>query len=524
MAIPLAMRYSVRGIPVPSLPPREPVERTSMKARLLVILLGVCVAAANVCGGVNVLVIGSTHVYCEGEKGGAGSQRAFNAGAVAEHLGQILGKDPETKGAADVVFEDVFRKKTISTAIGGGTKMMTMEYRCFSLAQYYFWPEGRDERLANMSGKGKTKWDYVVIVGDPYILANMPGVYAEGVNLIADAVRKGGAKPILLMPWPQGGSADAVAHFGEVVCRVGQGVKVPVAPAGYAWSTLARKDKSDQHPTPGGAYVAAACVYSEIFGRAAPDARPGAQAMSAHALKTVKGGKSKAQLAGPFEFKNPYAMKYVTKKSITFNHTGSSSENGIQGALQAAIKRCGVSCRKVKPDGGAKVDFNYGRGNTIFEDHKEYKVAPKLFDRSYGFPMQDHSKTAAETMLYGIDKRYRDGRRYEDGTDLGIAYDMIRQGEVASDIRAVPIRLMWAKLRDANPKLKPLRDRWHMSRYLDEATGTFMYTLLSGRRPVGDEPSPKGNDAWNRWLGRKIGYETAMRMAHLGLAPLGSGR
>jgi len=215
-------------------------------------------------------------------------------------------------------------------------------------------------------------------------------------------------------------------------------------------------------------------------------------------------------------------MKYVTGNSITYNHTGTSSERGIEGALTAAIKRCKVSCRKVKIadiPGGAKVDFNYGRANSMFEAHKKYKVAPDKFGRAYGFPMQDCGKTAAETMLYGIDKRFFGGKRYDDGTDLCIAYDMIRQGEVASDIRAVPIRLMWAKLHDANPKLKPLRDKWHMSRSLDEATGTFMYTLLSGRCPVGNEPSPRGSEPWNRWLGRRIGYQTAIRMSHLSLTP-----
>jgi len=201
---------------------------------------------------------------------------------------------------------------------------------------------------------------------------------------------------------------------------------------------------------------------------------------------------------------------------VTYNHTGTSSENGIKGALEPAIKRCGVGVQKTGPkEGGPKIDFNYGRANSMFEKHKQYKVAPDQFGRSYGFPMQEQSKTAAETMLYGIDKRLLDGRRYDDGTDLGIAYDMIRQGEVPKDIRCVPIRLMWAKLHDADPEMKPLRDRWHMSRYLDEASGTFMYTLLSGRCPVGKEPPKDSDDARRRWLGRKIGYETAWRMSHL---------
>ncbi|MDP6544330.1 MAG: hypothetical protein QGH60_10085 [Phycisphaerae bacterium] len=490
-----------------------------MKTKLLVVLWVVFISTANVLGGLNVLVIGSTHSFSEGEKRGDADQRAFNASAVTDRLRAILARDTKYRKTANVVFEDIFRKKTLPTAIGGGGKLMTMEYRCYSLAQYYFWPDGRAERLRNLSGKGKTKWDYVVIVGDPYILANMPGVYAEGAGLIADMVKKGAAKPVLLMTWPEAGSSSTVANFGEIVYRVGKGAGIPVAPAGHAWSSLSKKDKSTEHPTAGGAYLAAACVYSEIVGRIAASSKYNDRAIAAHAFRTVKANKTKTQYTGRFDSKNPFAMKYVTKTSITYNHTGSSSERGIQGALEAAIKRCKVSCKKVAPGKNAKIDFNYGRANTIFEAHKKYKVAPRQFDRAYGFPMQDHGKTAAETMLYGIDKRYVGSRRYDDGTDLGIAYDMIRQGEVASDIRAVPIRLMWAKLHDANAKLKPLRDRWHMSRYLDEATGAFMYTLLSGRRPVVAEPSTKGSDAWNRWLGQKIGYETAWRMSHLTSPP-----
>ena len=231
----------------------------------------------------------------------------------------------------------------------------------------------------------------------------------------------------------------------------------------------------------------------------------------------VKENKTKAQYNGPYDLTatpNPFSMKYVHSRDIKFNHTGTSSENGIKGPLMAAMKRCMVNPQFTKP-GATPIDFNYGRANTMFEANKRYKVDPEKFNRSYGFPMQEHNKSAAVTMLYGIDKRYREGRAYDDGTDLGIAFDMINQGEVEKDIRTIPIRLMWAKIQDANPALKPLRDRWHMSRILDEASGTYIYTLLSGRCPVDEEPAEKNSDNWNRWLGRKIGYETAWRMAHL---------
>ena len=130
-----------------------------METRAVVILSVLFVSAANLPGEMNVLVIGSTHSYSEDEQRGAADQKAFDAAAVADSLRAILAKGAEFKGAANVVFEDVFRKKTLPTAIGGGGKIMSMEYRCYSLAQYYFWPNGRAARLGNLSGKGKTKWN-----------------------------------------------------------------------------------------------------------------------------------------------------------------------------------------------------------------------------------------------------------------------------------------------------------------------------------------------------------------------------
>jgi len=470
-----------------------------MKARVAVILSILSLSAAPLPAAVNILVLGSTHSYSESDKPAPTSRKAFDASAVAESLRVILKADPQNGKAAKVAFEEVHRRKTIPTGVGGGGNLMNMEYRCYSLAQYYFWPDTRSARLANIRGRGKTRWSHVVIVGDPFIIANMPGVYAQGVNLIANVVKKGGAKPILLMACPQSKSPDATGHLAEITYRIAKGAATPVAPAGYAWSALADNAKPTDQP-----YLAAACVYSRLFARAAPAAENSRKILASHALKTVQAAKTRTHFTGRFEFKNPFAMKYVNKRSITYNHTGTSSERGIERALAAVMKRCSVSCRKA-PAGGSGIDFNFGRANSMFEANKRYKVAPKRFGRSYGFPMQDNSKTAAETMLYGIDKRYVAGRNYDDGTDLGIAYDMIRQGEVASDIRAVPIRLMWAKLHDANRKLKPLRDKWHMSRSLDEAGATFMYTLLSGRRPA----------AVSTRLAGKIGYETAVILSHL---------
>ena len=60
--------------------------------------------------------------------------------------------------------------------------------------------------------------------------------------------------------------------------------------------------------------------------------------------------------------------------------------------------------------------------------------------------------------------------------------------------------------------MKPFRDGWHMSGYLDSAAGAYIYTLLSGRCPMNDKP--KNEKAMGHWIGQKVGYETAWRMNH----------
>jgi hypothetical protein len=132
-------------------------------------------------------------------------------------------------------------------------------------------------------------------------------------------------------------------------------------------------------------------------------------------------------------------------------------------------------------------------------------------------------------MPYGIDKHYCNGysatewiyNTYEDGTDLGIAYNMIRPGtrepDLPESVRSIPIRLMWLKMVEKSPGFNPLGDSTHMHPHLNDASAAFMYTLLSGRCPIVDEPTPQGssNSAWMQWLGHKIGYETAWQMSHL---------
>ena len=178
-------------------------------------------ASVLVAADANVLVIGSTHPYSSGQGVKAMSQKD-----IESYVKTKLLRDARMRGRPNIVFEDIYRSKSIDTAVGGGGQIQQQTYSAHSLAQWYFWPEGRDDRLASLQNKGDTKWDMIVLMGDPSIMMNMPGVYAEGAALIIDAIRKGSARPLLLAP--PSGDKDLIS---EVVCRVGMSADAPVLPA-----------------------------------------------------------------------------------------------------------------------------------------------------------------------------------------------------------------------------------------------------------------------------------------------------
>ncbi len=445
------------------------------------------------------MLIGSSYHF--DKKEGGEQQKRLDLKSVAAELETILNKG-NRNGTSKVVFEDVYRTKDTPVALGSAGKEIPTEFHCHSLAQYYFWPEGREDRLKQLKGESGTSWDYAVIVGDPYLIDNMPGIFAEGVHLIATELKANGkTKLVLLMPWLE--NADATNHLSEVVYRVGYGLEIPVAPAAETVTdtgSIGREDSS---------YLAAASVFSTLSGRESW----GQRSQAKKALATVVKNQSKPAFTQPYSKHTPFTMEFMDKSLITFNQTGSSSEAGIKRGIIDAMKQCKITPKEVKKLDEGLIEFNYGRANSNFEPNKRYKVDPDRFHRSYGFPMQEAKGTAAVSMLYGIDKRYFNKRSYDDGTDLGVAYDMCRDKEVEKNIRAVPIRLMWAKIKDVDPALRPLRDNWHMSQFADAASGAFIVTLLTGKDPRGDEPKDKAAQEWKTWKARAIGYETAMRMA-----------
>ena len=167
-----------------------------------------CLAWAQLASAqqLNVLVIGSTHSFSEGGEHDVVHEKPFNPTAIAGHLEEMLAQDPLITDSVNVVFEDVYKSKT-NTVLTSSTGIDNITAHCYSLAQHFMWPDGKATRLANLRSEAGTKWDYIVLCGDPYIMANFPGMVAEGVKLIRE-VQNSGARGRTIRP---GRASGAVA-------------------------------------------------------------------------------------------------------------------------------------------------------------------------------------------------------------------------------------------------------------------------------------------------------------------------
>ena len=463
-------------------------------------------------GELNILVIGTSNSihYKSG---------AFASDKIATSLENILAQDASIKETIHVSFEDIYRNKLVTFGNGGGGVVYERYYDCHSLMQYYYWPDGRDERLEYIAGKGSVKWDYVVIGADPYIVAKIPGYYSLGVNKLLTTIAEGGAKPLLLMVWSKDESIATISHFSEYTYRTADGASIPVTtiPAAKAWEALPflKKDTSNEHPTANGAYLVASSIYSQIFNKSATvsDYQYDDEiALTAFTIKTNE--LTESHYTGDRTFISPFKSCDINASSLSYNHTGTSSENGILNGLQWIVDK---SDRLLSNTGTSPINFNYGRANTNFEAGKRYKINPADFDFSFGFPMQDNGNYGDISMLYGLDERMEES---DNSTDLGTAFYMIRNSELPY-ARAIPVRTLFAQLKEAIPSQSAYSDNWHMHGHLNKAIGAYMYTVLTSDNVLGEEPTDKETDEWRTWVAHKIGYETAINLVYFkGLTPL----
>jgi len=456
----------------------------------------------SVLADVNILILGSGRSFSEGRY--EDHQAPLKPSLIAGELKKILSMD-KSAGKVNVAVDEYYTKKDINTAVGGKKGQdWKLTYHRYSLAQYYFWPEGREKRLKNLKGN----WDYVILIDDPYLTANMPGFHAEGVKLLANEINKGKAKTLIFSQWPSKGSNKTAAELNEISFRIARGLGIHVVPAAYVWSKVKNVNEDDQN------YIAANSIYRRLFYKNVNQYRYKKAGLDAQIKSSVKEGITKSGFNSVYTKVNPFTMKQVTDRQIWGNHTGTSTERGLTGQLKVVFNQANIHFNQGKKPAKDKIDFNYGRANSAFEANKKYKVDPSKFDRSYGIVMQDNGRTAYETMLYGIDRRtFQGGNRIDDGTDMGIAYDMIRQKEVDKDIRTIPGRLISAKIMDYDKPLIPVNtkgDTWHQRKHLLLSQASFVYTSLTARYGLKLDKSNEQND-----MMVKIGYDTAWTMSTL---------
>jgi hypothetical protein len=462
-------------------------------------------------GKLNILILGTSQSINSGYNG-------FASDKIAQELEKILKQDESLDLEIKVSSENIYKAKAVEYGLGGRGDKYTANYYTHSLTQYYYWPDGQTQRWNNLSNQTDNKWDYVIIGADPYIVEKLPGYFALGVNKIASKVEEGGGKPMLLMVWPEDKKTTTpIAHFEEFAYRAANGAKTALTtiPAGLAWQRLTsgKKDTSTQHPSPNGAYLSAASIYSELFDRSAEKSNyVFDNELAAIAFSSKTSEESKIHYTGNRNFISPFAGCDISNSTITYNQTGSSSEGGILGGLNHVFNK---SSKNLKNSVTAPISFNFGRANKNFEASKQYKIDPTKFNFSFGFPMQDHGNTGNTSMLYGIDKRY-DGDYKE--TDLGVGVFMVKNLQLPYG-RAIPIRTLYAQLKEAIPSFSAYKDGWHMSSDLDIASGAFIYTLLTGECVLGSEPTNINSSEWQSWMAQKIGHDTAYTLMTLKASP-----
>ncbi|PID67942.1 MAG: hypothetical protein CR968_04215 [Flavobacteriia bacterium] len=463
-------------------------------------------------GKLNILILGTSHSINSSAAG-------FAANNIAEELNRILSHDKTLDLEVGISFEDIYQTKEVAYGLGQAGNVYNANCYAHSLMQYYYWPDGQADRLGNLAGQNGTQWDYVVVASDPYIVAKLPGYYALGVNKIVSKIAEGGAKPLLLMVWPRDEAITAsMSHYEEFTYRTADhaGVDTKTVPAGLAWESLpsAKKDTATEHPTPNGAYLAAASVYAQLLNKSAKASDYVYDDEIADIVfTTLTDEAGQIHYTGERSFMSPFKSCDIEDSTLNYNHTGTSSENGILNGLQWIIEQ---SDRTLVNGGTPPIDFNYGRANTNFEPHKRYKIDPAQFDFSLGFPMQDNGNYGDVSMLYGLDKRYDDSNN---GTDLGTALYMVHQSELPY-ARAIPVRTLYALIKEAIPSQSAYSDNWHMHGNLNKAIGAYMYTLLTGDYVLGEEPEDRNSNAWKAWMSHKIGYETAYTLMTLkGIPP-----
>jgi len=459
---------------------------------------------------VNVLVIGSatdssSQSYVFADEGVA-SVSAFDPADVVSELTSILGG--AGLGTVNVSFEDFH-----GTSSG---------YRHANLFHWFHFPfpaDAETTRWANLRGENGTVWDYVVLIGDAHSMEYLPGFYALGVSEIAKEVAKGSAETVLLMPWPASGSSTTLDHYKEVVYRIGRTGGCAVAPAGLAWDDSG-ESSGVTHPTDNGAYIAAATIFSRLYGQSASASTYGNAAQDtladdAHTI--VQANQGAVQYTGKFDTPNPYSPQYNSNRNVDFSITGTSTERGHIETLEKVLDACRVNHSKYfshrynTDDPGTEgagwptdeagdfvgpIDYNFGKYR--FYPYDEFNVNPDFWKRTYIF---EYQQLLTEDTAVGVILNH--------DMDAGARAYMLAPTPGA--IGATIPRASWAMLYRLKPNIEMNGAGNHLKEIAILPNATFINTVDSGRCPL----TPEEASPTDEWDAMRVGYEAGWIMSTL---------
>jgi hypothetical protein len=478
-----------------------------MTKRLLIYFMLLMTSTMAALADVNVLVIGSatdssshTYVYDEG----VAAVSAFDPADVVTELTSILGG--AGLGTVNVSFEDFH-----GTSSG---------YRHANLFHWFHFPYPADAettRWANLRGENGTVWDYVVLIGDAHTMEYLPGFYALGVSEIAKEVAKGSAETVLLMPWPAAGSSTTLDHYKEVVYRVGRTGGCAVAPAGLAWEASGELS-GVTHPTDNGAYIAAATLYSRLFGQSASASTYSYNDTLANsAYATVQANQGAVQYSGEFATPNPYSPQHNTNRNVDFSITGTSTERGHIVALEDVMEANRMECTKhfshryntddpeaeqsgwpTNEEGSlvGPIDFNFGKFH--FYTYDQYAVNTNFWKHTYIF---EYQQTLTEDSAVGLILNH----------DIETGARAYMQSPFPGAIGATIPRASWAMLYRLKPDIEMNASGNHLTDLAILPNATFIATVDSGRCPL----TPEEADPTDEWVAMKVGYEAGWIMSRL---------
>ena len=307
-------------------------------------------------GTIKILLLGSS-------RGIEANRPGFAVDDIAIKLQTLLESADTVNSSVIVAAEDLYRTKQLDTGYGQGGDVYNWAYYCHSLMQYLVWPDDLEQRRQALRGLADHDWDHVIVTGDPGIILKTPGFHALGVHELATLVDEGDAQLHLLVGWTnQPDDQERLSRAADII-QANARFEIGLIPAANAWWAIpdTLRDSGPDHPSENGAKLAAATILSHFLDRPVSVGATGSDLDLYSAAFDAVQTRRESAIAGPNELgARPFAPAGISARKLHFNHTGTSSENGILRGLRWVTAQGRVALER---GGNAPIHFNYGRAN-----------------------------------------------------------------------------------------------------------------------------------------------------------------